>query len=156
MNLNLSAADLLPRRLCRHYDSMSKITHIAETVLYVDDLDRAVTFYTTLFECPILRQDERLCALRIAPEQVLLLFLRGHSTTPHSTEGGIIPGHDGFGPSHVCFGIHSSEWTAWETRCTAFGIAVESRVRWPGGAASLYFRDPDQHAVELATPGIWP
>ncbi|MFN0129142.1 MAG: hypothetical protein ACKV19_20930 [Verrucomicrobiales bacterium] len=34
-------------------------------------------------------------------------------------------------------------------------IPVESRIRWPGGATSLYFRDPDGHAVELATPGLW-
>ena len=135
---------------------MSRITHIAEAVLYVDDLSRAVNFYTTLFSCPILRRDERLCALRIAPEQVLLLFLRGHSTQPHEIDGGIIPGHDGSGPLHVCFGIPESELEDWGTRFAELGIAVESRVRWPGGATSLYFRDPDQHAVELATPGIWP
>ena len=37
----------------------------------------------------------------------------------------------------------------------AMGIAIESRVTWASGAVSLYFRDPDNHAVELGTPGIW-
>jgi hypothetical protein len=32
---------------------------------------------------------------------------------------------------------------------------VESKVVWPLGGHSLYFRDPDNHVVELATPGIW-
>jgi len=28
-------------------------------------------------------------------------------------------------------------------------------VKWSRGGESLYFRDPDDHLVELATPGIW-
>jgi hypothetical protein len=33
---------------------------------------------------------------------------------------------------------------------------MESRVKWEAGGESIYFRDPDEHLVELATPGIWP
>ncbi len=134
---------------------MPKPTHIAETALYVDDLVRAVEFYTVLFECPVLRRDDRFCALRIADEQVLLLFLRGSSVQPTHLHGGKIPAHDGSGPLHVCFGINSGELKQWEQRLEELGIGIESRVIWPGGATSLYFRDPDQHAVELATPGLW-
>jgi catechol 2,3-dioxygenase-like lactoylglutathione lyase family enzyme len=134
---------------------MPAITHIAETVLYTDNLDRALNFYTGLFGCPVLRRDERLCALRIAEGQVLLLFTRGGSIKPALLEGGVVPAHDGAGPLHVCFGIPFGEVSQWEQRLRELGIALESRVRWPGGATSLYFRDPDQHAVELATPGLW-
>lgn len=130
-------------------------THIAETALYVDDLERAVRFYTDLFECQMLRRDERFAALRLAPGQVLLLFRRGHSTEPIRLEGGTVPGHDGSGSAHVCFGIGAGEVAAWEGVLALQGVPVESRVRWPGGAVSLYFRDPDRHAVELATPGVW-
>jgi catechol 2,3-dioxygenase-like lactoylglutathione lyase family enzyme len=28
-------------------------------------------------------------------------------------------------------------------------------VGWPRGGRSVYFRDPDGHSVELATPGLW-
>nr|WP_197998803.1 hypothetical protein [Gimesia aquarii] len=35
-------------------------------------------------------------------------------------------------------------------------IGIESRVNWPRGGESIYFRNPDNHVVELATPGIWP
>ncbi len=134
---------------------MLRPTHIAETALYVDDMDRAVSFYTGLFGCPVLRRDERLCALRIADEQVLLLFARGGSVRPAAVAGGIVPAHDGAGPLHVCFGIGADELSAWEERLRERGIAIESRVRWSERAMSLYFRDPDGHAVELATPGLW-
>ena len=134
---------------------MLKPIRIAETALYVDDLARAVDFYTGLFGCAVLRRDHRFCALRVAEEEVLLLFKRGGSLEAHAVPGGIIPAHDGAGPLHVCFGINEDELEAWSEKLRAMGIAIESRVVWPTGATSLYFRDPDQHAVELATPGIW-
>jgi hypothetical protein len=28
-------------------------------------------------------------------------------------------------------------------------------VTWPGGTRSFYFRDSDQHLIELITPGFW-
>ena len=34
--------------------------------------------------------------------------------------------------------------------------AVESRIGWLRGGTSLYFRDPDGHSLEVATPGLWP
>ena len=33
---------------------------------------------------------------------------------------------------------------------------IEGRTDWPRGGRSIYFRDPDGHLGELATPGIWP
>ncbi len=134
---------------------MLKPTGITEAALYVGNLDRAIQFYTDLFNCPMIRRDDRFCALRIAEEQVLLLFLRGHSLQPISLEKGFIPAHDGAGPLHICFGIAATQVNNWENRLAQFGIPIESRVTWPGGAVSLYFRDPDDHAVELATPGLW-
>ncbi len=134
---------------------MLRPTRIAETVLYVDDLDRSVGFYTGLFGAPVLRRDERFCALGIAEEQVLLLFVRGVSKNPSHVEGGMIPAHDGSGPLHVAFGIKEDELVNWEHMLEQQGIPLESRVRWPGGVVSLYFRDPDRHMVELVTPGLW-
>ena len=131
------------------------ITHLSESALYVDDLDRAVAFYTGLFDLPVLLRDDRFCVLRITAQQVLLLFRRGASLQPTTLPGGIVPAHDGTGPLHVCFGIAADAVEDWEEFLGGQGIDVESRVRWPSGANSLYFRDPDRHAVELATPGVF-
>jgi catechol 2,3-dioxygenase-like lactoylglutathione lyase family enzyme len=35
------------------------------------------------------------------------------------------------------------------------GVALESLVRQTYGGISLYFRDPDGHSEEVATPGLW-
>lgn len=135
---------------------MPKPTHIAETALYVEDLERSVQFYASLFECRTHRRDGRFCALRISGDQVLLLFRHGHSNQPVPlSDGTFIPAHDGSGRLHVCFGIRADELPAWEARLQQLNVPIESRAPWPGGATSLYFRDPDHHLVELATPGLW-
>lgn len=131
------------------------LTHLAETALYVDDLERAITFYTSLFGIPVLRRNERFCALAVTSDQVLLLFLRAASFMPTPLPGGVVPPHDGCGPLHLCFGIAADAVTAWENHLREKDISIESRMRWPSGAVSLYFRDPDQHLVELATPGVF-
>jgi catechol 2,3-dioxygenase-like lactoylglutathione lyase family enzyme len=134
---------------------MLKTTGITESCLYVDDVERAVRFYTALLSCPVVRRYDHLAALRVTEQQVLLLFRRGASLQASVVEGGTIPAHDGHGPLHVCFGMGADEVAAWETWLRELGIAIESRMTWPGGGKSLYFRDPDGHAVEIATPGLW-
>ncbi len=134
-----------------------RITHVLETALYVADLDRAAAFYRRLFGFPEFMRDARMCALGVPGAQVLLLFRQGATTAPSRTPGGIIPPHDGQGRLHLCFAIPAADLEGWQARLAAQGVAVESRVVWPGGlSVSLYFRDPDEHSLELATPRLWP
>jgi hypothetical protein len=86
---------------------------------------------------------------------VLLLFLRGHSLETVQLPGGTIPPHDGNGPVHITFSIAADELAVWEERLKAKDIAIEGRTKWPRGGESIYFRDPDGHLLELATPGLW-
>lgn len=134
---------------------MPELTAILETALYVDDLDRSIEFYQSLFPLRTLVRDERLCAFAVADRQVLLLFLRGATTSAVTTPGGEIPPHDGAGPLHMAFAIARGDVDAWVEVLRAHGVLVESRVAWPRGGESLYFRDPDHHLIELATPGVW-
>jgi len=66
-----------------------------------------------------------------------------------------VPPHDGHGPIHMAFSIAADALADWEARLAEAGVAIESRVKWPRGE-SIYFRDPDGHVLELATPGLWP
>ena len=58
-------------------------------------------------------------------------------------------------PVHLAFAIDASDRGV-GSAAGELGIAIESRVTWERGGISLYFRDPDDRSVELATPGIWP
>jgi catechol 2,3-dioxygenase-like lactoylglutathione lyase family enzyme len=132
-----------------------RVRRVLETALDCDDLQRTAAFYTTLLGVTPMLESERLVALDAGEGTVLLLFQRG-AATPLETPGGLIPGHESGGPGHLAFAIDVSDAAGWEARLAGLGIAIESRVRWPLGGLSVYFRDPDNRSVELATPGLWP
>jgi catechol 2,3-dioxygenase-like lactoylglutathione lyase family enzyme len=134
---------------------MPTIGRVLETSLYVDRLDRAVEFYERIFGFAKLLSDDRFCAFDISGQQVLLLFARGKATAPISIPGGIIPPHDGQGELHLAFTMGAADEDAWTERLSAAGIEIESRVKWPRGGHSLYFRDPDRNLLELVSPGCW-
>jgi catechol 2,3-dioxygenase-like lactoylglutathione lyase family enzyme len=132
------------------------VTHVLETSLYVADLDRAQAFYQRLFGFAPFFRDSHMAALGVPGAQVLLLFRHGAAAGASTTPGGTIPPHDGSGRLHLCFAIPDSELPAWQGRLAEHGVAIESRIDWPRGSVSLYFRDPDGHLLELATPRLWP
>ena len=131
------------------------LARILETSLYVADLDRSEAFYRRLFGFDVLLRDERMCALAVPGRQVLLLFRRGGSTMPSQTPFGAIPQHDGQGTQHLCFAISHADLESWAKYLADAGLAIESRLDWSKGGSSLYFRDPDGHSLEVATPGLW-
>jgi len=135
---------------------MPALNGVLETALYVDDLDRASRFYEDLFGLRrIIEGDTRIRAYSVGERSVLLLFKRGASNCETESPSGKMGPHDGSGPLHVAFSISIEDLAGWEKVLADCGIAVESRVHWPRGGTSLYFRDPDNHLVELATPGVW-
>jgi catechol 2,3-dioxygenase-like lactoylglutathione lyase family enzyme len=130
-------------------ESVPALTGILETALYVTDLERARRFYEGLLGFHAVAAGDRLVALAVRPGQVLLLCLKGASDAlPHTA-------HDGAGRLHVAFAVPAASLAAWEARLAARGVAVVERRTWEAGGRSLYFRDPDDHLVELATPGVW-
>jgi catechol 2,3-dioxygenase-like lactoylglutathione lyase family enzyme len=133
------------------------IEGVVESILYTENLVRAVSFYRDILGLkPMTGDPERFQAFQAGERQVLLLFKHGATLEPTSVPGGIIPPHDGTGPHHIGFAIKMEAYKAWLAHLRARGIAIESETRWPPGGRSLYFRDPDNHLVELITPGIWP
>lgn len=134
---------------------MPAIHHTLETALYVNDMERAVAFYRDVLGLRVLSGGPRLTAMDAGGATVLLLFLRGATLAGLSFPGGRIPPHDGAGPIHAGFAIGVADLEAWERRLRDHGVEVESRARWERGGRSLYFRDPDGHSLELATPGTW-
>jgi len=132
-----------------------KLGRVLETALYVDDLERAAAFYEQALGLAILSEDSRFRAYDVGGSNVLLLFMRGATLETVHLPGGTIPPHDGHGPLHIAFAIAADDLPAWERRLGERGIAIEGRTNWPRGGRSIYFRDPDGHLLELATPGLW-
>ncbi len=136
--------------------AIPRVSGVLETSLYVEDLHRSREFYQRLFGFEQFMCDARMCALGIPGEQVLLLFRHGMTTEPAPAPGGFIPPHHGSGQLHLAFAIPYGELAVWESHLTRAGIEIESKLHWPRGGTSLYFRDPDGHSLEVATPGLWP
>lgn len=126
-----------------------RLDGVLETALYVDDLERSARFYQSLFGFPIIASGERLIALSVEGRQVLLLFKKGGSANLPVTP------HDGDGHLHLAFAIAASELGAWEMWLRERNIPIEEDRTWDRGGRSLYFRDPDGHLLEVATPGVW-
>ena len=139
---------------------------IVETAIFVDDLARSAAFYRDVLELQQVAYWDRLAVFKAGDSQVLLLFTKGGSLEPIPTPGGLVPPGEADGVMHVAFAVSEDEVPRWERRLADNGVEIESRVDWtkvpwPGpvkrqSGQSLYFRDPDNHVLELATPGVWP
>ncbi len=128
---------------------MPRLNGVLETALYVDDMERSTRFYQALFGFEVIASGERLIALAVPGPQVLLLFKKKLSASLPITA------HDGEGQLHLAFAIPAADLEKWETALHEKGVAIEEKKQWELGGWSLYIRDPDQHLLELATPGVW-
>jgi catechol 2,3-dioxygenase-like lactoylglutathione lyase family enzyme len=135
---------------------MPSVERVLETCLYVKDLATSRRFYLDLFRFPVMFEDERLCSLDAGRASVLLLFAKGVAHVPVMTPGGVIPAHDASGSEHIAFAIPADQYNKWLHELAVRKITIESEVNWSRGGKSVYFRDPDNHLLELATPGLWP
>ena len=134
---------------------MPEVSGLLEAAIYVDDLDRSVEFYQELLDFTLILQSDRGCALSVADEQVLVILKKGKSRQARVTPGGTIPATEGEGTLHVAFSIATDDLEEWKEWLEENGVEIESTVQWARGGQSLYFRDPDNHVVELVTPGCW-
>jgi catechol 2,3-dioxygenase-like lactoylglutathione lyase family enzyme len=135
---------------------MPRLDGILETCIHTDDMARARAFYEGVLELKPIYSDNRLTAYAVAGSDVLLVFRKGATGDPTVMPGGgVIPGHGGDGALHVAFAIGKDELPKWQERLAAHGIAIEGAHTWSRGGRSIYFRDPDGHLLELATPGLW-
>jgi catechol 2,3-dioxygenase-like lactoylglutathione lyase family enzyme len=130
--------------------TMPTVNGVLETALYVDDLPRSVRFYQAVFGFELIVESDRVCALGVTDRQILLLFKKQASANLPLTA------HDGDGRLHLAFAIPVEELPAWEAWLPRHGLTIEERKTWERGGVSLYFRDPDGHLLEVATPGVWP
>lgn len=122
---------------------------LLESSLYVEDVAASARFYEQIFGFRVISNfGPRGCAMKAGERQVLLLFKKGASKD-------IISPHDGDGELHMAFAIPAAQLDSWKAWLAENNIAVEEEHAWEAGGTSLYFRDPDRHLLEVATPGVW-
>ena len=134
---------------------MPKLASVLETALYTDDMERARAFYEGVLELEPIFGDARLTAYNVGGRSVLLIFKRGAARETVTMPGGTIPGHDGSGPIHMAFAIDADQLAGWLDHLKKHDVEIEGETIWKRGGHSIYFRDPDGHLLELATPGLW-
>jgi len=122
---------------------------LLEVAIYVDDIARSVEFYMRILDFEVIYEGDRLWALGVAGRQVLLICQR--------TASADLPviAHAADGQQHVAFAVPKPDLDAWRERLETLSVPIEQIREWPRGGRSLYFRDPDGHLIELATPGVW-
>jgi catechol 2,3-dioxygenase-like lactoylglutathione lyase family enzyme len=83
---------------------------------------------------------------------IVLVFDRdrlSRRTEPHSRHGAT-------GPGHLCLEASAGGYETWKRRLADRGVAIDHEASWPGGARSVYFRDPAGNVVEIADRDLWP
>jgi catechol 2,3-dioxygenase-like lactoylglutathione lyase family enzyme len=129
---------------------------LLETALYVRDLDRSIAFYRDVVGLAVMLENPRMVALDAGRGGVLLLFRQGATSQDFTDATGTVPGHEGEGRLHMAFAISAGTLEEWRAHLARCGLPLAGEVRWRRGGVSLYVRDPDGHAIEFATPGLWP
>ncbi len=124
---------------------------ILETCLYVDDLDEAAEFYTSVLGFkPYSREANR--HIFLAGENAMLLLFNPEVTA--NEVDGMVPSHGATGAGHVCFQIEPGEEDKYEQHLLNHHVEIEKKVKF-GPHLSIYFRDPAGNSLEFATRKLW-
>lgn len=127
-----------------------QLNKIKETCLYVTDLARSRQFYEGKLGLPVIGEVPGRHIFFRAGSSVLLCFL-----PEVSQKGGTLPPHYGAGQLHLAFEVNRENYPAWKEKLEKVGIAIEQEYDWGQGFLSFYFRDPDQHLLEVVMEGMW-
>lgn len=127
-----------------------------ECALYAADLDAAEAFYGGVIGLAVItRQPGRHVFFRVGAS-VLLVFDPAATRRPPDPAAPLpVPPHGAEGAGHYCFAVPAASLEHWRGHLTRAGTAIEADFSWPGGARSLYVRDPAGNSVEFADPALW-
>lgn len=123
---------------------------VHEAALYVHDLHAAEKFWRRLGLQMVGRKEGRHVFFRVGRD-MLLLF-----DADAASEPGAVPPHGARGPGHAALDVPDADaLERWKEHLAMADVPIEQEHRWPGGARSLYFRDPSGNSLELITRGAW-
>src|SRR6187200_2392964 len=109
---------------------------IKETCLYVQDLEKAKTFYHEILGLPIINYSENKHIFFRAGNSVLLCFNPEESKMKKSP-----PAHFGGGKQHFAFEVSKEDYEASKLAIIEMGIKITDTLKWKDGQESFYFED---------------
>ena len=132
---------------------MSTVRHLAEVVLWVRDMDRALAFYRDFFGLEL-----------ISPPEFPSKFLKagpGEGPIPEMIVLSQHPDRAGAFPSekplrtlhHLAFNVDPDQYEALQERCRQAGLETRAGVHPVlKGVRTFYVDDPDGNEVECISP----
>lgn len=150
----LELSSLLPTGGCTANPAVPGIKHMASqatlkyVILYVDDVDQAVSFYTTVFGfAPGMRQGPY---AEIATAGVTLALSQRDFV---SKELGLAPGPKGAGSSEIGIVVPEADvQKVYKAALDAKATSVIAPKKQPWGQLVSYVRDLDGHLIEICSP----
>lgn len=129
------------------------VSEVLESALYVLDLQAAEKFYTEVLGLTFYAKMEgRHLFLRCGNRMVLLFNAEATAVSAGGPKDA--PTHGAKGEGHLAFAAKDSEIDQWKRHLARNGVEIEKEIRSRNGRA-IYFRDPSQNSLEIASPRIW-
>ena len=127
-----------------------KFTQIKETCLYVNDLEQTRSFYCEKLGLELLSLVNGRHVFFRAGTSVLLCFIA--ETTKEKKH---LPSHFASGQIHLALEVEADNYENSKEKIRAAGIKIEHEEEWGNDFRSFYFRDPDNHLLEIVQKGMW-
>lgn len=132
------------------------INGVLETCLYAEDLNAAESFYTGVLGLKQVSAEEGRHLFFKCGRGMLLIFNPEHTLQEQTfVNGSPVPLHGSKGPGHLALSINADDHQYWERRLKKHRVEIESKVEWPNGYKSIYFRDPAGNSLEIVSAGLW-
>ena len=130
-----------------------RVAEVLESALYVLDLAAAERFYTKVLGLTLHSKLEgRHVFLRCGQRMVLLFNAEATAVTAGGEKDA--PVHGAKGEGHMAFAVLDLEIDRWKEHLAKHGVEIEKEIPLGKGRA-VYFRDPSQNSLEIASPQIW-
>jgi len=133
--------------------SPMSVSEVLESALYVLDLQAAEKFYSEVLGLTFYSKMEGRHVFFRCGNRMVLLF-NAEATAVSAGGPKDAPTHGAKGEGHLAFAAKDSEIDQWKRHLARNGVEIEKEIRSRNGRA-IYFRDPSQNSLEIASPRIW-